>query len=327
MFKTINTLFFIIFFLTSAFSQTVDSIDVNNPETFKLTSESPKELNEYSKIITHANKLYSNKNYAESVIWYRKALKLKPEDKFAKFRIEDVYTLFIVNKLVKIKTEADSLVNEIELSYNVEEFDKVVSAKLTQARKIFEEPKRDEIGEFLAKNKELSEKNEVPVEKAELIAENKTKVEETIAKKAEPVIKKENIQTVNEIKPNINKTDIDKTEPNINKLDETTVKPAGKNEITPVIAQEIKPKTSNEDKEKQEKIINELKEKYPAKRTVEQIDDSNKKVTRITYNDNGNITIYTKTIHSWGGIFFFMEKPPLVPQSISEEYFIRNTKE
>lgn len=316
---------------TSLFGQNIDSLDFSNPDLYKLTSETPKAVDDNKKILNKANELYKEKKYAEAVVWYRKALKLNPSESFARFRIEDVYTLFINNKIVETKEQAIALISEVELSQNEAEFDKILNEKVFVARQLIEKPKVDEVALFIEKNRIESDKYNTT--KAEPIKEIKTEIAEVVPVKEEA-------------KPVIKETVIEKTEPikeeKIEVIAENKIseKPAEKAivEVQTEVKPEVKTNTKIEEKtvkinepkvetQNAKEVIKELKIKYPQYRTEEVIEDSNKKKYKIIYNDNGNFTIYTKVVHSWGGIFFFVEKPPLPSQNISEEYFLSHTKE
>jgi len=45
----------------------------------------------------------------------------------------------------------------------------------------------------------------------------------------------------------------------------------------------------------------------PDSRTEETIDDGKKKTTTISIIKNNYLTIYTKVVHTWGGVFYFMD--------------------
>lgn len=327
-------LLIIFFFKFSSliFGQNIDSVDFSNPDAFKLTSETPKVVDSQTKILTKANELYKEKKYAEAVVWYRKALKLNPSESFARFRIEDVYTLFINNNIVATKNEAIALIAEVELSQNEAEFDKILNQQVFEARKIFEEPKVDEVALFIEKNKIESEKRGRI--KTDTIKETKTEIVQAIQIKTEEV-KTENKETITEKIEPINEAKTDSVvEPQIiekqaeNQITEVKTEEKSENQTSNIKSEE-KPKVKEAkiDNPSAKEVIKELSSKYPNYRTEEILEDSNKKKYKVIYNDNGNFTIYTKVIHNWGGIFYFVEKPPLPSQNISEEYYLRHIQE
>ena len=334
---------FFIGFTTLSIAQNIDSLDFSNPDAFKLTSDSPKKIDDDKKILNKANELYKEKKYAEAVVWYRKVLKINPAESFARFRIEDVYTLFINNKIVENKEQAIALISEVELSQNEVEFDKILNKQVFEARKIFEEPKVDEVALFIEKNRIESEKN--PVVKTEPVKEPKTEIAQAVPVKEEKVEEKPVVKE--EVKSLVKETEIENIEPIKEEKHEViaetkiTEEPIEEPIKETKVESEVKPETKATTKPVEKTIVNEpkvekpnteiilkeLNEKYPKSRTEEVIEDSNKKTYKVIYNDNGNFTIYSKTIHSWGGIFFFVEKPPLPKQNISEEYYLRHIKE
>ncbi len=68
----------------------------------------------YDRTINIANKLYSEKHYKESVAYYKSALKIKPEKKLAKFRIEDIITIFIKYDIASNRQEAITIIDKVE---------------------------------------------------------------------------------------------------------------------------------------------------------------------------------------------------------------------
>lgn len=324
-------------FTSFSIGQNIDSLDFSNPESYKLTSETPKPVDDNKKILNKANELYKEKKYAEAVVWYRKALKLNPAESFARFRIEDVYTLFINNKIVETKEEAIALISEVELSQNEAEFDKILNEQVFVARQLIEKPKVDEVAQFIEKNRIESEKNQAI--KSEPVKETKTEIAQVAPVKEEKTEVKQVVKE--EVKPEIKETVVEKTEPikeekveviaekpvekavaEVQTEEKPEIKTTTKVEEKPVKVKEVKVDTPNA-----KEVIKELAVKYPKYRTEEVIEDSTKKKYKVIYNDNGNFTIYTKVVHNWGGIFFFVEKPPLPSQNISEEYYLSHIKE
>jgi hypothetical protein len=60
-------------------------------------------------------------------------------------------------------------------------------------------------------------------------------------------------------------------------------------------------------------------EKLPD-REVEEIEESNRTITRVTVRNEGKETIFTRVVYNWGGIFYFRSS-----LSISESYFVSAT--
>jgi hypothetical protein len=337
--KFFSITFLVLIIYNISYSQ-VDSMDFSKPDAFKLNSETPQEIDDYKKIIIKANQLYKDKKYAESVVWYRKALELKPEEKLPKFRIEDVFTLFISNKIVINKGEALKLIEEVEFSMDQNAFEEMLSQRITEMKiKLKSEKKELSVDEIIALNKGESSKKAVDEKKEEFKPVNEVVLVEQIEKKHSEERKFAKANEFTELKPSIevknenivveNKvvTEIkeEKKEQKI-EIEDDRQKLEQKKEVkSNSVAKKLNP-TPIELIPNAEAELDILREKYPNIRTEELIEEATKKTLKITYNQNGNITIYSKVTHNWGGVFYFMQVPPLPIQNISEEYFIRNSK-
>ena len=69
----------------------------------------------------------------------------------------------------------------------------------------------------------------------------------------------------------------------------------------------------------------ELKKKYPDKKTVEVIEEKGKVTTRTVIHKDNKITVYLKVKHNWGGVYYFIDKSPLPIQSITRFYYEKHT--
>ena len=69
---------------------------------------------EYQNIIKQANELFDQKKYTASIHFYKKALKIAPEKKLAKYRLEDIITIFVKEEKAQDKEKAEDLVEKIE---------------------------------------------------------------------------------------------------------------------------------------------------------------------------------------------------------------------
>lgn len=69
-----------------------------------------------------------------------------------------------------------------------------------------------------------------------------------------------------------------------------------------------------------------LVRKFPDYKTETIEQDLYKKVTRVYINKNNRVTIFMKVEHAWGGIYYFIDRTPLVPENISQGYFDSETR-
>lgn len=248
---------------------------------------------QYKQFMAKANELYKEQKYAEAVVYYRKALKTKPEERLPQYKIEDVYTLFLVNNVVKTKEEAQRLVAEVEMSFDNADNEELFVQKASEV-------KQEEVVEEL---KPISEpRKAIPI----LVVEEKPVVEvekiEATQIEVEKPIQNENLEVrevkVEQVKPIVKEEP--KPQPVVEKV-----------EISPV---------AKEDENKK------LLAQYPDEKTIETFEDVNKKITRVIINRNGEIVVYEKVKHSWGGIFFFAKYPGLEKKNISEQHFVKSTQ-
>lgn len=96
------------------------------------------------------------------------------------------------------------------------------------------------------------------------------------------------------------------------------------------------PVASHQDtgKPKQEKVTvffdetayqDSLLKQYPDFKTESIEQDLYKKVTRVYINKDRRVTIYMKVEHAWGGIYYFIDRTPLVPENISQGFYDSET--
>ncbi len=68
-----------------------------------------------------------------------------------------------------------------------------------------------------------------------------------------------------------------------------------------------------------------LRKQYPEQKTVLEIDQPGKHITRVIMNVDNDISVYLKVKHSWGATFFFEEEVGEDLRSITEVYFNKMT--
>ena len=67
-------------------------------------------------------------------------------------------------------------------------------------------------------------------------------------------------------------------------------------------------------------------ESFPDGKDKKVLNFSNREVTRITMKKNNKVNIYLKAKYNWGGVYFFEEDPQQQVRSISEAYYLTQTK-
>ena len=103
----------------------------------------------------------------------------------------------------------------------------------------------------------------------------------------------------------------------------TPIKTASKPAKKPVT--QIKTMTDEEKKAWKENEQKKLRQQYPEQKTVLEIDQPGKHITRVIMNVDNEIHIYLKVKHSWGATFFFEEEVGEDMRSITEVTFNKMT--
>ena len=66
-----------------------------------------------------------------------------------------------------------------------------------------------------------------------------------------------------------------------------------------------------------------IKGDYPPGKTIEDIQEDGKKITRVILKKRGSVEAYIKVVHHWGGVFYFYKEPSSNLRSITEHLFER----
>lgn len=254
--------------------------------------------NKYMDLINLGNLLYAANQFNLSKEYFEKALVLKPNRKYPKYKLEDIQTeLEIFNK------QADSLgVDVATLMPSVAKVDTVVEKPKEYIRLTDEEIHQKFLKDFYknleknAKSKDeydalvayVSAKIEPPLELT--LVENKSKDDNQVVK--------EKLLEITEL-PKL-----------VSTIEE---KPVQEKVEKPIVA----PIKAFDEKQYQDSLL----KKYPTTKTVEYEEDLNKKVTKVYINKNNYVTIYMEVKYSWGATFYFIDRTPFDPENISSSFF------
>ena len=268
----------------------------------------------YKQALDQANQYYKEQKYAESVVYYRKALKIKPEERLPKYRIEDVYTLFLTNDVVATKEEAKQLVAEVEMSFDNFKNEKAFIQKTEEPRKV------ESIQTIETKKTELPT---TKVAEKEIVAptmgvSTKTAIKEETPVKIEPKPIEKPI-VVEQAKPKEPENKI--VEPKPVAVVETKPKETPKTFVEPKPIPTQTKVAPTEEFESNDKLL----QKYSAKKTVEVITEPTKTITNVYINSGAEVIVYSKVKHSWGGEFYFAKYPSLPKKNISLQHFMNST--
>ncbi|MDR0941727.1 MAG: hypothetical protein LBM68_05825 [Bacteroidales bacterium] len=69
-----------------------------------------------------------------------------------------------------------------------------------------------------------------------------------------------------------------------------------------------------------------LRVRYPQTRTIETIEEPQRKITRVILNNGSTVEIYRMVEHTWGATYYFIEEYPSGVQSIGYSAFMNRTK-
>lgn len=279
---------------------------------------------QYEQVIAKANSLFDSGQYTASIHFYKKAQSIAPEKKLAKFRLEDIITIFIKNELAANRADAELLIEgiearslEIEKSMESEDTDSLAILLAKIDAKTVNQPAVDNRPEEWKRleadvRKELNNdevkpafiEKDITEVKENVVIENKVEpVKEVKEKKVEPVA----VVEVKKEEPIINKDTLAEL-----KKDLPVIKPVVKKEVKP----EKKAYTKLVEEKKQRD--DELMQKYPDGKTTEVIKSDTKTTIRTIIHKDNKITVYLKVKHNWGGEYYFIDDSPIKIHSITK---------
>ena len=239
----------------------------------------------------NAKTAFDAKMYSEALYFYREALKIKPDAKLPRYKIEDIRTIYIddgikeiaENKQItkeEVKKQAEAKADE-RIENEIEQAQKELETlKVATVISIDEEPVvDDDVVEIADIEPTLETKQPEP--------EPEPQPEPVVSQPVEPV--KEEPKPVVEPKKT---TVVSKPQP---------------------IASKPKPRpqpaiTDEEKEARKEAEMQKLRIQYPEQKTVLEIDQPGKHITRVIMNIDNNISVYLKVKHSWGATFFFKDE-------------------
>ncbi len=262
--------------------------------TISLSAQTSDNEQQYKAAMQNAKTAFDAKMYSEALYFYREALKIKPDAKLPRYKIEDIRTIYIddgireiaENKQIaqeEVKKQAEAKADE-RIETEIEQAQKELETlKVAAVINIDEEPVIvDENLDIADVEPTLETKQPEPEPQPEQI-----EPEPIVAQPVEPV--KEEPKPIVEPKKT---TVVSKPQPIVSKP-----KPRPQ------------PAMTNEEKEaRKEAEIQKLRVQYPEQKTVLEIDQPGKHITRVIMNIDNKISVYLKVKHSWGATFFFEDE-------------------
>jgi|GEM_PF-2389155 len=276
---------------------------------------------QYKAAMQNAKTAFDAKMYSEALYFYREALKINPDAKLPRYKIEDIRTMYIDDGIKEIaenkkvtqdeaKIEAETKADE-RIEAEIEQTQKELETlKVATVISIEEEPVVDDENPDIADIEPTLETKQ-PEQKPTV-----TQLVEPAKEESKPLVK----PTKEEPEPIV-----EQPAPKEEKLTPppTPIKTASKPATKPV----SQPKTMTDEEKKvwKENEQKKLRQQYPEQKTVLEIDQPGKHITRVIMNVDNEIHIYLKVKHSWGATFFFEEEIGEDMRSITEVFFNKMT--
>lgn len=286
--------------------------------TLSYSQESDTEQ-QYKAAMQNAKTAFNAKMYSEALYFYREALKIKPDAKLPRYKIEDIRTIYIDDGKKEIAENKQISQDEIQKQAEAKA-DERIENEIEQAQKELETLK-------VATVISIDEETVVDDDVVEI-----TDVEPTLeTKKIEPEPEPEPAPQPEPIKPEPEPVVTKPTEP-VKEEPQPAVEPKKtivESRPQPIVSKpKPHPKLTMTDEEKKawkDAEKQKLRKQYPEQKTVLEIDQPGKHITRVIMNVNNDISVYLKVKHSWGATFFFEEEVGEDLRSITEVYFNKMT--
>lgn len=284
--------------------------------TISLSAQTSDNEQQYKAAMQNAKTAFDAKMYSEALYFYREALKIKPDAKLPRYKIEDIRTIYIDDGIREIAENKQIAQEEVKKQAEAQA-DERIEAEVVQTQKELETLKVATVISI----KEESVVYEENIDIADVEPTLETKQPEPEPKPIEPepkAIEPEPIvtQPVESIEEEPKPVAEPKKTTVVSKPQPIVSKP--KPHTQPKMTDEEKKAWKDTEKQK-------LRKQYPEQKTVLEIDQPGKHITRVIMNVDNEISVYLKVKHSWGATFFFEEEVGEDLRSITEVYFNKMT--
>ena len=289
--------------------------------TLSYSQESASEQ-QYKAAMQNAKTAFDAKMYSEALYFYREALKIKPDAKLPRYKIEDIRTMYIDDGIKEIAENKKVTQDEAKIEAETKA-DERIEAEIEQAQKeletlkvatiisIDEETVVDDENLDIADVEPTLETKQPEPEPEPIVVEPAKEEPKTIVEpEPQPVVEQPVVPIKEEPKP---------------------VEPEKKTVVTkqPIVkpAKPAPRQLTDEEKEAhKEAEMQQLKIRYPEQKTVLEIDQPGKHITRVIMNIDNKVSVYLKVKHSWGPTFYFQDEIGEDNlRSISEQTFNKMT--
>ena len=287
--------------------------------TISFSQESASEQ-QYKAAMQNAKTAFDAKMYSEALYFYREALKIKPDAKLPRYKIEDIRTMYIDDGIKEIAENKQVTQDEAKIEAETKA-DERIEAEIEQAQKELETLK-------IATVISIDEETVVDDENIDIADVEPTL--ETKQPEPEPIVVE---PAKEEPKPIVEPVPQPVVEQPVAPVKEEPkpIEPEKKTVVTkqPIVkpAKPAPRQLTDEEKEaRKEAEMQQLKIRYPEQKTVLEIDQPGKHITRVIMNIDNKVSVYLKVKHNWGATFYFQDEIGEDNlRSISEQTFNKMT--
>ena len=275
--------------------------------TLSYSQESATEQ-QYNAAMQNAKTAFDAKMYSEALYFYREALKIKPDAKLPRYKIEDIRTMYIDDGIKEIAENKQIAQKEVKKQAEAKA-DERIETEIEQAQKELETLRVAAV--INIEEETVVYEENIDIADVEPTLETKLPEPEPepeiIEPEPEPVV----VQQVEIVKEEP-KPVVEQPAPKEEKAEPkpapkpVPAKPVAKPANKPV--SQPKAMTAEEKEARKEAEMQQLRIKYPEQKTVLEIDQPGKHITRVIMNIDNKISIYLKVKHSWGATFFFEDE-------------------
>ena len=281
---------------------------------------------QYKAAMQNAKTAFDAKMYSEALYFYREALKIKPDAKLSRYKIEDIRTMYIDDGIKEIAENKQIAQEEVKKQAEAKA-DERIETEIEQAQKELETLRVATV--INIEEETVIYDENIDIADVEPTLETKLPEPEPepeiIEPEPEPVVVQQVEIVKEEPKPVIEQPTPkeEKTEPKPAPKP-VPAKPVAKPANKPV--SQPKAMTGEEKEARKEAEMQQLKIKYPEQKTVLEIDQPGKHITRVIMNIDSKVSVYLKVKHNWGATFYFQDEIGEDNlRSISEQTFNKMT--
>jgi hypothetical protein len=262
--------------------------------TISLSAQTSDNEQQYKAAMQNAKTAFDAKMYSEALYFYREALKIKPDAKLPRYKIEDIRTIYIDDGIREIAENKQIAQEEVKKQAEAKA-DERIETEIEQAQKELETLKVaaviniDEEPVIVDESLDIDDvEPTLEIKQPEPEPEPKAIEPESVATQPVEPVKEEPKPIVEPKKTTV----VSKPQPIVSKP-----KPRPQ------------PAMTNEEKEaRKEAEMQKLRVQYPEQKTVLEIDQPGKHITRVIMNVDNKVSVYLKVKHSWGATFYFQDE-------------------